>query len=76
MSAYTDATGRGVEQQFLLRRLEQTAQEPETRASFIEHYNATFDFEAGLDDVYSRAGLARPKTTNTSQTSDTTTSRR
>jgi hypothetical protein len=31
----------------------------ESRASFIEHYNATFDFEAGLDEVYARAGLAR-----------------
>jgi hypothetical protein len=31
-----------------------------SRASFIEHYNATFDFEAGLDEVYARAGLARP----------------
>jgi hypothetical protein len=27
--------------------------------SFIEHYNATYDFEAGLDDVYQRAGLVR-----------------
>lgn len=32
-----------------------------SRASFIEHYNATFDFEAGLDEVYNRAGLARPE---------------
>src|SRR5262245_60059340 len=32
----------------------------ESRASFIEHYNATFDFEAGLDEVYARARLARP----------------
>jgi hypothetical protein len=31
----------------------------ESRASFIEHYNATFDFEAGLDEVYARVGLAR-----------------
>jgi hypothetical protein len=31
-----------------------------SHASFIEHYNATFDFEAGLDEVYTRAGLARP----------------
>jgi hypothetical protein len=31
-----------------------------SRASFIEHYNATFDFEAGLDEVYARAGLVRP----------------
>ena len=31
----------------------------ESWASFIEHYNATFDFEAGLDEVYARAGLAR-----------------
>jgi hypothetical protein len=31
-----------------------------SRASFIEHYNATFDFEAGLDEAYARAGLARP----------------
>jgi hypothetical protein len=30
-----------------------------SRASFIAHYNATFDFEAGLDDVYARAGLDR-----------------
>jgi hypothetical protein len=36
------------------------AQMHKSRASFIEHYNATFDFEAGLDDVYARAGLARP----------------
>jgi len=33
----------------------------ESRAGFIEHYNATFDFEAGLDDVYARASLTRPK---------------
>ena len=33
-----------------------------SRTSFIAHYNATFDFEAGLDDVYARAGLARPTT--------------
>lgn len=32
-----------------------------SRARFIEHYNATFDFEAGLDDAYNRAGLARPE---------------
>ncbi len=32
-----------------------------SRASFIEHYNATFDFEAGLDEVYARAGLVRPE---------------
>ncbi|WP_433464158.1 hypothetical protein [Spirillospora sp. CA-128828] len=32
-----------------------------SRASFIEHYNATFDFEAGLDEVYARAGLPRPE---------------
>jgi hypothetical protein len=32
-----------------------------SRANFIEHYNATFDFEAGLDEVYTRAGLARPE---------------
>ncbi len=31
-----------------------------SRASFIEHYNSTFDFEAGLDEVYARAGLVRP----------------
>lgn len=31
-----------------------------SRASFIEHYNATFDFEAGIDEVYARAGLIRP----------------
>ena len=31
-----------------------------SRASFIERYNATFDFEAGLDEVYARAGLVRP----------------
>lgn len=31
-----------------------------SRAAFIKHYNATFDFEAGLDDVYRRAGIARP----------------
>jgi hypothetical protein len=30
------------------------------RDSFVEHYNATYDFEAGLDDVYARAGLVRP----------------
>jgi hypothetical protein len=30
-----------------------------SRASFVEHYNATFDFEAGLDEVYARAGLVR-----------------
>jgi hypothetical protein len=30
-----------------------------SRASFTEHYNATFDFEAGLDGAYHRAGLAR-----------------
>ena len=33
-----------------------------SRTSFIAHYNATFDFEAGLDAVYARAGLARPTT--------------
>lgn len=33
----------------------------QSRASFIEHYNATFDFEAGLDEVYARAGLVRPE---------------
>jgi len=32
-----------------------------SRASFIEHYNATFDFEQGLDEIYARAGLARPE---------------
>lgn len=32
-----------------------------SRASFIEHYNATFDFEAGLDEIYARAGLTRPE---------------
>jgi hypothetical protein len=33
----------------------------ESRASFIQHYNnATFDFEAGVDDVYARAGVAQP----------------
>jgi hypothetical protein len=32
-----------------------------SRASFIEHYNATFDFEAGLDEIYARAGLVRPE---------------
>jgi len=31
-----------------------------SRARFIEHYNATFDFEAGLDEVYARANLTRP----------------
>lgn len=31
---------------------------PAEHASFIGHYNATFDFEAGLDEVYARAGLA------------------
>jgi len=31
-----------------------------SRASFIEHYNATFDFEAGLDEIWARADLARP----------------
>ena len=31
-----------------------------SRASFIEHYNAAFDFEEGLDEVYARAGLIRP----------------
>ena len=31
-----------------------------SRASFIEHYNARFDFEAGLDEVYARANLPRP----------------
>jgi hypothetical protein len=30
-----------------------------SRDSFIAHYNATFDFDAGLDDVYAQAGLAR-----------------
>jgi hypothetical protein len=37
------------------------AQMLKSRASFIEHYNATFDFEAGLDEVYARAGLVRPE---------------
>ena len=32
-----------------------------SRTSFIEHYNATFDFEAGLEDAYNRAGVARPE---------------
>jgi hypothetical protein len=32
-----------------------------SRASFIEHYNATFGFEAGLAEVYNRAGLSRPE---------------
>lgn len=36
------------------------AQMLKSRASFVEHYNATFDFEAGMDEVYTRAGLARP----------------
>ncbi len=31
-----------------------------SRASFIEHYNSTFSFETGLDEVYARAGLVRP----------------
>lgn len=31
-----------------------------SRASFIGHYNATFDFEAGLNEVYARANLVRP----------------
>lgn len=36
------------------------AQMLKSRASFIEHYNSTFDFEAGLDEIYARAGLVRP----------------
>jgi hypothetical protein len=32
-----------------------------SRASFIKHYNASFNFEAGLDEVYARAGLTRPE---------------
>lgn len=31
-----------------------------SRASFIEHYNATYNFEVGLADVYARAGMVRP----------------
>jgi hypothetical protein len=31
-----------------------------SRADFIRRYNATFDFEAGLADVYRRAGVVRP----------------
>lgn len=31
-----------------------------SRASFIEHFNATFDFESGLDEIYARANLPRP----------------
>jgi hypothetical protein len=33
------------------------ARMPRSRAGFIEHYNATFDFEAGLDEVHAQAGL-------------------
>jgi hypothetical protein len=32
-----------------------------SRASFIEHYNATFGFEAGLAEVYNRADRASPE---------------
>lgn len=42
-------------------RAQVEAERDELRAGFIGHYNAAFDFEAGLDDVYTRAGLTRPK---------------
>jgi hypothetical protein len=32
-----------------------------SRASFIASYNGRFDFEAGLDEVYARAGMVRPE---------------